>query len=65
MEPSAIRARTSARNINIDPTGRFMYACHNRSDNITIFRIDGGGRQLTFAGEYAAVGSPAIIIFLE
>ena len=41
-----------------------MYACHNRSDNITTFSIEEGGSKLKFAGEYAGVGSPAVIIFL-
>jgi len=52
------------RNCNIDPTGKFLYVCNHRGDSITTFRIDGGGRHLKFTGEYTAVGSPAVIIFL-
>ncbi|MGH2457635.1 MAG: lactonase family protein [Chloroflexota bacterium] len=53
------------RSFTIEPTGRFLYACNQRGDSITAFRVIGGGRQLSFTERYTAVGSPAIIIFLE
>ncbi len=52
------------RHIQIDPGGAFMYACNQRSDNITSFRIDPITGSLKFTGQYTAVGSPACIIFL-
>jgi len=52
------------RNVNIDPTGRFLYACNHRSDNITAFSIDGATGNLTFNRQYTAVGSAAVIVFL-
>jgi 6-phosphogluconolactonase len=52
------------RNCAIDPTGNFMYVCHNRSDNVTTFRVHRATGRLTFTGEYVAVGSPAVIDFL-
>lgn len=52
------------RNCNIDPTGNFMYVCHNRSDNVTTFRVNHGNGKLTFTGQYVPVGSPAVITFL-
>jgi 6-phosphogluconolactonase (cycloisomerase 2 family) len=52
------------RNIAIDPTGQFMFACNHRGDAITSFRIEDGGSKLTFTGKYTPVGSPAIITFL-
>jgi 6-phosphogluconolactonase (cycloisomerase 2 family) len=52
------------RNCAIDPTGSFLYSCNQRSDAITSFRIDRGTGRLTFTGQYAAVASPAIIVFL-
>ncbi len=52
------------RHIQIDPSGAFMYACNQRSDNITSFRVDRKTGSLTFTGHYTAVGSPACIIFL-
>ncbi len=48
---------------NIDPSGTILYACNQRSDQITSFRIDKKTGLLTFAGQYAPVGSPTCIIF--
>jgi 6-phosphogluconolactonase len=53
------------RNIALDPSGRFMYACNQRSDNVTVFRVNPSSGLLTFANLYVAVGSPAIITFLQ
>jgi 6-phosphogluconolactonase (cycloisomerase 2 family) len=52
------------RSFTIDPTGKWLFVCNQRTDHITGFRIKGGGGQLEFTGEYASVGSPAIIIFV-
>ncbi len=41
-----------------------MYVCNHRGDSITTFRVDGGGRELRFTGQYTPVGSPAVITFL-
>ena len=51
------------RHIALDPTGRFIYACNQRSDNITIFRVSAGSGALAFTKGYATVGSPAVIVF--
>ena len=53
------------RTFNFDPTGTFVYACNQRGDNIAIFRVDRDSGRLAFTGQYAAVGTPAIIVFLE
>jgi len=53
------------RNCEIDPTGSFLFVCNQRSDCITSFRIHRESGALTPTGEYAAVGSPAIIAFLH
>jgi 6-phosphogluconolactonase len=53
------------RSFNIDPTGSFLYSCNQRSDAIAAFRIDRETGKLTFTGQYTAVGSPAIIVFLS
>ena len=50
--------------LNRSPGGAFMFACNQRSDNITSFRVDRKTGKLTFTGHYTAVGSPACIIFL-
>ena len=52
------------RSFNIDPSGRHMYVCNQRSDAVTTFNLDENGRHLRFAGRYTPVGSPAAIIFL-
>ena len=52
------------RSFNIDPTGRYMYVCNQRSDAVTTFKVLGNGRRLRFANRYTPVGSPAAIVFL-
>jgi 6-phosphogluconolactonase (cycloisomerase 2 family) len=52
------------RSFNIDPTGNFLYSCNQRSDAITIFRINRETGNLTFTGQYVPAGTPAIIVFL-
>lgn len=46
------------------PGGDFVFACDQRSDCITSFRVNREAGMLTFTGEYTAVGSPAMIAFL-
>lgn len=48
-----------------DPTGNFLYSCNQRSDAVTTFRVDRKTGRLTFTGNYAAVGSPTAMVFLE
>src|SRR5262249_21769251 len=31
---------TYPRSFNFDPTGKFLYSCNQRADNVTLFRID-------------------------
>ncbi len=53
------------RSFNIDPTGNFLYSCNQRGDAIAAFRINKKTGGLSFTGQYTAVGTPAIIIFLR
>jgi 6-phosphogluconolactonase len=53
------------RHIQFDPSGGFLYSCNQRSDSIASFRVDRKTGQLTFTGQYTAVGSPACIIFMS
>jgi 6-phosphogluconolactonase len=53
------------RSFNIDATGRYLYCCNQRSDAITSFKIDRGTGRLTFAGQYFALGTPSMIVFLD
>jgi 6-phosphogluconolactonase len=51
------------RSINIDPTGRFLFSCNQRSDAVTSFRINPKTGALTFTGHYTPVGTPSHIVF--
>jgi 6-phosphogluconolactonase (cycloisomerase 2 family) len=53
------------RHFAFDPGGNFVFACDQRSDCITSFRMDRATGNLTFTGEYAALGSPAMIAFVS
>jgi 6-phosphogluconolactonase len=48
----------------VDPKSNFLYACNQRSDNITSFRIDSRTGMLSFTGRYTSVGTPLCITFL-
>lgn len=53
------------RSFSFDPTGTFLYCGNQRADNIAIFRVDQNTGKLDFTGNYAAVGNPSHIVFLD
>jgi 6-phosphogluconolactonase (cycloisomerase 2 family) len=53
------------RSFAFDPAGRFLYCCNQRSDAVSVFRVDRATGGLAFTGHYAAVGNPSIIVFLD
>jgi 6-phosphogluconolactonase (cycloisomerase 2 family) len=53
------------RSFSFDPTGRFLYCCNQRSDNVTTFKVDPKTGRLTFTGSYLPVGNPSHIVFLD
>jgi 6-phosphogluconolactonase (cycloisomerase 2 family) len=53
------------RSFGFDPTGRFLYCCNQRADNVTVFRVDRGTGRLEFTGSYAPVGNPSMILFRD
>ena len=53
------------RSFNFDPTGRFLYCCNQRGDNIAVFRVDRKTGGLKFTGHYTPVGNPSSIVFLD
>ena len=53
------------RNFGIDPTGKFLLAANQESNNIEIFRIDSTTGALTPTGEIAQVPAPVCIAFLQ
>jgi 6-phosphogluconolactonase len=53
------------RNFEIDPTGQWLFAANQNSDNIVIFRIDENTGQLKHAAEYSGIVSPVCIQFMS
>jgi 6-phosphogluconolactonase len=53
------------RSFNFDPTGRFLYCCNQRGDNVAVFEVNRSTGGLKFTGHYAAVGNPSVVVFLE
>jgi 6-phosphogluconolactonase (cycloisomerase 2 family) len=53
------------RSFDFDPTGRFLYCCNQRADNVTVFQVDRQTGGLTFTGHYTPVGNPSCIVFLD
>ena len=52
------------RHCTFDPGGEFFYVCNQRSDDITCFKMNRETGSLSFAGQYAGIGSPSILTFL-
>ncbi|MGE5644478.1 MAG: lactonase family protein [Acidobacteriota bacterium] len=52
------------RSFTFDPTGNFLYSCNQRADAIAAFRVNRKTGALAFTGQYTAVGTPSILIFL-
>ncbi len=53
------------RSFGFDPTGRFLYCCNQRGDNVTSFGVDQKTGALSFTGHYTPVGNPSAIVFLD
>lgn len=53
------------RSFNFDPTGRFLYCCNQRADNIAVFEVNSKTGGLKFTGHHSAVGNPSMIVFLN
>ena len=53
------------RSFNFDPSGRFLFSCNQRDDNIAAFNVDLKTGGLSFTGHYASVGNPSSIVFVE
>ena len=51
------------RSFTIDPSGRFLVSCNQRSDALVTYRITGS--KLVFTDQYAPIGNPANIVFLS
>jgi 6-phosphogluconolactonase (cycloisomerase 2 family) len=53
------------RSFSFDPSGRFLYCCNQRADNVAVFEVDRETGGLKFTGFWAAVGNPSMIVFLD
>lgn len=53
------------RSFGFDPSGRFLFVCNQRSDAVTVFRVDRESGGLAFTGQYTPVGNPSMILFLD
>ena len=53
------------RSFSFDPTGRFLYCCNQRADNVAIFEVNRTTGSLKFTGHYAPVGNPSCVVFLD
>lgn len=53
------------RSFAFDPTGRFLYCCNQRGDNVAVFRVDRATGGLVFTGHYTPVGNPSCVAFLD
>lgn len=51
------------RNFTIDPTGRYLLAANQKSNNITIFSIDEATGKLQFTGKEIKLPSPVCLVF--
>jgi 6-phosphogluconolactonase (cycloisomerase 2 family) len=53
------------RSFRFDPTGKFLYSCNQRADNITAFRVNSESGRPEFTGGYTPVGNPSSMVFLD
>jgi 6-phosphogluconolactonase (cycloisomerase 2 family) len=53
------------RSFNFDPTGRLLFCCNQRGDNVAVFHVDRKTGGLKFTGHYTPVGNPSCIVFLD
>lgn len=52
------------RHFAFDPNGDYLYVCDQRSDCVTSYKVNHTDGRLASTGNYASVGSPAMIAFL-
>lgn len=53
------------RSFSFDPTGRYLYCCNQRGDNVAVFKVNRKTGGLEFTGHYAPVGNPSMVVFLD
>lgn len=63
--PAGFAGSSYPRSFSFDPSGRFLYCCNQRADNVAVFRVGRDKGTLTVTNHYTPVGHPSIIIFLD
>jgi 6-phosphogluconolactonase len=63
VEHVATQGRTP-RSFGIDPTGRWLLAANQGSDNVVVFAIDTASGKLTPTGQTVEVGAPVCVEFV-
>ena len=53
------------RSFGIDPSGRWLLAANQNSDNVVVFKIDPSTGQLAAAGGSIEVGAPVSVVFVR
>ena len=53
------------RNIEIDPTGQWLFAANQNSNNIVIFRIDQANGRLTQTKQTLKINAPICVRFIQ
>ena len=53
------------RNFAIDPTGRYLLAANQGTDNIAVYRIDGASGKMELVDTLADVPAPVCVRFLR
>ena len=53
------------RSFAFDPTGEFFFCCNQRADHVAVFRVDRKSGALKFTGQYAPVGNPSCVVFVQ
>jgi 6-phosphogluconolactonase len=51
------------RHFAIDPTGRWLLAANQDSDNVVVFRFDPASGRLSANGQSIRVGAPVCLVF--
>ena len=53
------------RSFAFDPSGKFLYCCNQRADNVTVFRVQRKTGDLDFTGQFVPVGNPSAVAFVD
>lgn len=53
------------RSFAFDPTGKFLYCCNQRADNVAVFEVNKSTGGLKFTGQYVPVGNPSHVVFVD